>query len=322
MTTEDNNKIHYPDLTFQRNNNNIELSIYRKPTDTDTTIHFQSNHPHENKIATVRYYINRMYTLPITEKARKEVWNTIVTMAINYGYPKNIIYNLRKKLTDRKNCNETQEQRKDQSKKWTTSTYFSPMIRRITNLFKDTNIIIAFRKTNTIQQQLSKEKENINRINPNGMYKLQCNTCNRVYIGQTGISINIRYKDHIRYIKYNNPQSVYAAHILQNRHEYGPQQETLQLLKHCHKGTRMTSWENLYIQTHYIHGTLITEQQVNETNPLYNAANITRIIPNSTRSDTVNQGEEKLQHPNPSQTRNGKKLYCAIQYANYLDLYQ
>ena len=42
----------------------------------------------------------------------------------------------------------------------------------------------------------------------------------------------------------------------------------------------------------YIRGTLITEQQVNEINPLYSAANITRIIPNSTRSDTVKQEEE------------------------------
>jgi len=55
---------------------------------------------------------------------------------------------------------------KSSQKKWTTFTYFSSMIRRITNLFKDTNIIIAFKTTNTIQQQLS--KENINRTNPNG----------------------------------------------------------------------------------------------------------------------------------------------------------
>jgi len=162
------------------------------------------------------------------------------------------------------------------------------MIRRITNLFKDTNIIIAFKTTNTIQQQLS--KENTNRTNPNGIYKLQCNTCNRVYIGQAGRSINIRYKEHIRYIKYNNPQSAYAAHILQNRHEYGPQEETLQLLKHCHKGTRMTCWENLYTQTHYIHGTLITEQQVNEINPLYSAANI---IKNHTKEHTLRHSKAR-----------------------------
>jgi len=50
MTTEDNNIIHYLDLTLKRNSNNTELSIYRKPTNTDTTIHYQSNHPYEHKM--------------------------------------------------------------------------------------------------------------------------------------------------------------------------------------------------------------------------------------------------------------------------------
>jgi len=67
----------------------------------------------------------------------------------------------------------------------------------------------------------------------------------------------------------------------------------MQLLKHCHKGIWMTCWENLYIQMHHIHGTLITEQQVNEINPLYSVANITRINPNSTRTDTVKQEEDQ-----------------------------
>ena len=70
------------------------LTIY---TDTVTTIQFQSNHPQEQKIAAFRYYLNRMYTLPINEKARKEEWNAIVTMAINNGYPKHIIHNIREK---------------------------------------------------------------------------------------------------------------------------------------------------------------------------------------------------------------------------------
>jgi len=67
MTTEDNNTINYLDLTQKINSNNIDLSIYRKATNTDTTIHYQSNHPYEHKIA-FRYYINRMTTLTITKK--------------------------------------------------------------------------------------------------------------------------------------------------------------------------------------------------------------------------------------------------------------
>jgi len=45
-----------------------------------------------------------------------------------------------------------QTQDKDGNKKWATFTYYSPKIRKLTNLFKHTNINIAFKNTNTIQQ--------------------------------------------------------------------------------------------------------------------------------------------------------------------------
>ena len=35
--------------------------------------------------------------------------------------------------------------------------------------------------------------------NPSGIHKLKCNTCNNVYVGQSGRSINIRHKEHLRY---------------------------------------------------------------------------------------------------------------------------
>jgi len=95
MTTENNHTINYLDLALKRNNNNLEISIYRKATNTDTTIHYQSNHPYEQKIAAFRYYINRMLTLPITERSKKEEWNTIISIATKNGYPEHIIHNLK-----------------------------------------------------------------------------------------------------------------------------------------------------------------------------------------------------------------------------------
>jgi len=37
--------------------------------------------------------------------------------------------------------------------------------------------------------------------------------CKR-YIGQTGRKFKQRYKEHVRYIRNNDPQSAYGAHIL------------------------------------------------------------------------------------------------------------
>ena len=76
LSTEEN-FINYLDLSIYRNNSNIELGIHRKPTNTDTTIHFSSNHPYEHKLAAFNYYIKRMLTLPVTKQSKQQEWKTI-----------------------------------------------------------------------------------------------------------------------------------------------------------------------------------------------------------------------------------------------------
>ena len=178
MSTEENNTINYFHISIHRNNNNTDLHIYGKPTSTDTTIHFSSNHHHEHKIAAVRHYIHRMIMLPITEKSRQEEWKTILTIAKNNGYLLNIIKKLKIKLIAKKQ-NQQLPTTLLHHKKWITFTYFSPIIRRITNQFKHSNLKIAHRTTNTIQQQLTEKPTN---TNPSGIYKLKCNTCDNVYV--------------------------------------------------------------------------------------------------------------------------------------------
>jgi hypothetical protein len=67
LTMEEDNNISYLDLSIHRGNHNLQTEIYRKPTQTDTTIHFTSNCPLEHKLAAYRLYINRMLSTPITD---------------------------------------------------------------------------------------------------------------------------------------------------------------------------------------------------------------------------------------------------------------
>jgi hypothetical protein len=39
--------------------------------------------------------------------------------------------------------------------------------------------------------------------------------------------------------KTNNPVSAYALHLLNNKHEYGNIEQTIELLKLCNKGVKM-----------------------------------------------------------------------------------
>jgi len=96
-------------------------------------------------------------------------------------------------------------------------THINALIRRVTNLLKQANLKVAFCVINTIQQQLIVKQAC---KDPGGIQKLKCNKSNGVYVGQSGWAINVRYEEHIQYIRTNNSTSAYAKHILENKHEY------------------------------------------------------------------------------------------------------
>jgi hypothetical protein len=126
-------------------------------------------------------YINRMTTLPITKQAKQQEWKIIIEIGQNNGFPLHIIHNLKKKLTVKKQKLPTTTQ----AKKWATFSYHSPLLRKITNLFKHSNLNISLLATNTIYQQLTDKITKIS-TNSSGTYRLQCKTCNNSYVGQSG----------------------------------------------------------------------------------------------------------------------------------------
>jgi hypothetical protein len=50
---------------------------------------------------------------------------------------------------------------------------------------------------------------------------MECLDCPLKYIGQTGRTLNTRYKEHIHAIRSNNSNKGYASHILNTGHRYG-----------------------------------------------------------------------------------------------------
>jgi ribosome-associated translation inhibitor RaiA len=75
---EENNNITYLDIQIHANTHKLHIGLHRKPTQTDITIHFTSNHPLQHKLAAYHFYINRMHSLPITTQAKQQEWITSV----------------------------------------------------------------------------------------------------------------------------------------------------------------------------------------------------------------------------------------------------
>jgi hypothetical protein len=177
---------------------------------------------------------------------------------------------LNKKLMTQTKQKQQEPKTKEQRKKWATFTYHTVKVRTITNILKNTDIKIAFKTTNTIQQRTKTRSPNTtHELERSGVNKMTCKTCNKAYIGQTSRNFTIRCREHITYIKYNQPQSAYAQHILRNIHEYGTPTETITLLKPVKPDTVLIPYEQLFIKAYRQTGNLVPEQNSNETNPLF-----------------------------------------------------
>jgi hypothetical protein len=64
-------------------------------------------------------------------------------------------------------------------------TYYNPMVRKVTNTFKDTNTKISFRTNNTIRNKLNIRTHFTKTHTPSGIYQLQCRNCDLSCTGQT-----------------------------------------------------------------------------------------------------------------------------------------
>jgi hypothetical protein len=92
-----------------------------------------------------------MLTLPITRNEKMKDWSTIQNIAYNNGFPPIIIHKLRHQI---ENITKSISQTTTTPKAWVTFTFNSPAVYKITNLFRNTGLNIAYKPSNTIRHLL------------------------------------------------------------------------------------------------------------------------------------------------------------------------
>jgi hypothetical protein len=213
-------------------------------------------------MAAYKSWLRRLCKLPLDRKNNRRELDIVTNIATNNGYRKEDTI----KLYNRIKIKTQQNNKADEinsNQKWVTFTYTGIYIRKITKFFKNMNIKIAFRTNNTIDRILGKNYA-INKYDKGGIYKLTCQTSQKVYIGQTGRNLNTRVKEHIRNIRFNKDESAYAQHILNRRHQYGPIEQEMETVEQARNGGLMNVKENYYIYEFERRKELIEEQQKNK----------------------------------------------------------
>jgi len=195
--------LNYLDISTHRTPTNIKTAIYRKPTFTDTIICYTSNHPTHHKYAAFRFLFNRLDSYNLQEEVYQHELNIIHNMLHNNTFPikphKPPTHNLTRPTAPR-----TTKQ------KWASITFVGKETSYITNIFRKTELKIAFRTTNTLGNPLSHKNPTPDKFSLLGVYKLTCPNCNKTYVGQSGKRFATRYKEHEKAFRNNSHTSSFV----------------------------------------------------------------------------------------------------------------
>lgn len=91
LEIEKDKTINFLDLTITTKNNKHDFAIYHKPSHTDITIHNKSSHPYLHKMSAYNSFVHRLVNIPLSEDNYFKELNIIKQLAVNNGYPPNLI---------------------------------------------------------------------------------------------------------------------------------------------------------------------------------------------------------------------------------------
>ena len=106
-------------------------------------------------MAAYNFLIRRMLTLPLDTEQQHNEWQQILHIAHSNNIPKNMLTRLKLRIKwsiSQAVLSSSTPTAPSNRASWVTFTYSSPQIRKITNIFKHTDIKIPFKCDNTISQ--------------------------------------------------------------------------------------------------------------------------------------------------------------------------
>lgn len=270
LEVEVDNSINFLDLTITREHCRHNFQIYRKPTHTDVVIPAASCHPWQHKLAAFHSYINRLLTVPLSNESYMKELNTIYNIAVANGYDRRMIDKLVKTKINKQMAKLLYAVPRER----VVHTYRSSMIyvgkisEKISKILRNNDVHVAFRTTNTVRRAICNGKEKTEVGRKSGVYRLTCDECNSVYVGQTGRCFETRYKEHISAYRNARPErSHFAEHLLDTGHQLSDG-HSYEVLHTCNKSLRLNVLEQLEIIKHNVDGAILNDQINVSSSPL------------------------------------------------------
>ena len=239
---ETNGYLPFLDLKIIRNNDKIEFGIHRKSTHGENYIKSNSHNPKQHQHAVFNSLIHRLENTPLTTAEYQAECQYILQLAETNGFQRDLIHKKIQRAKQQKVIKETTTLSTTQDFKYKKFSYHPRTFYKFNKIFRQHNIRLAPINKFSIKNILnSKTKDIIPPEEKSGIYQINCNDCDKIYIGKTKRNIQIRAKEHIRNIKFfQTDKSAVATHFWQTYREMDLKPK---FLKPLNNKTELDIWE-------------------------------------------------------------------------------
>lgn len=201
LEIEENSSIAFLDLRLHRKSEHIIIDWYAKPTASGRLINYTSMHPTAMKHNIGLSLAKRIIGLSDPRFHRKN-YKIISRLLQQNNYPNKTIRKIIFKTKKFYNTTPSTITPNNEPKQYKSMPYV-PIItdqieKRIRDISDDT--IVAKKPLNQLRNLFTQTKTKVPNHNTGVIYQVECsdNNCNQKYIGETGRSMHVRMKEHIR----------------------------------------------------------------------------------------------------------------------------
>ena len=193
----------------------ISTRVYRKPSNTGRYLDFSSHHPPSQKAAIVKTLFSRAKALSSSQEFVRDECFKIQSMLHQNNYPM--------KFVNRRFPSSSKSlQVKDKKKtRFAVIPYVQGLSEAIKRILSPLDIQVSFQPHTNLRKMLSRVKDPTPTLQKsNVVYCIPCDTCHRVYIGQTSRLLKTRIDEHKRAVKFARiEESAVAEHIWVSKHQ-------------------------------------------------------------------------------------------------------
>ncbi|BHF85752.1 hypothetical protein SprV_1002892400 [Sparganum proliferum] len=217
MEEETNGMLSFLDVQVSRQEDGtLQTGVFRKATDTEKILHYNSNHPLSHKRSCVRTLFHRIHTHCSTEAEKLRERKTLWHLFLANGYPRSFV----NKCLYRRHT-KTDGEEKQRPEIFRVLPYVRNVSEATERMLRPLSVGVSHRPEATIRRLIMQPKDRLPPADTSGViHRVKCLDCPANYCGMTDKRLRTRMHEHTLAVRRKDVRSHVAMHCLENNHTF------------------------------------------------------------------------------------------------------